>query len=135
SLLLPSSPPSAGVLVATLALGVLLLALRAAGNEVGWAFQLQEPGVVVFLLVLAVAITANLAGLYELPSVSFTQAGGRQSAFATGLLASFVATPCTGPFMAAAMGAALLLPWWQGLLLFAALGLGLALPFLLLGFV
>ena len=126
---------TAGVLVATLALGVLLLALRAAGNEVGWAFQLQEPGVVVALLVLAVAITANLAGLYELPSVSFTQRGGRQSAFATGLLAAFVATPCTGPFMAAAMGAALLLPWWQGLLLFAALGLGLALPFLLLGFV
>ena len=125
---------TAGVLVATLALGVLLLALRAAGNEVGWAFQLQEPGVVVALLVLAVAITANLAGLYELPSVSFTQRGGRQSAFATGLLAAFVATPCTGPFMAAAMGAALLLPWWQGLLLFAALGLGLALPFLLLGF-
>jgi len=124
-----------GVLVATLALGVLLLALRAAGNEVGWAFQLQEPGVVVALLVLAVAITANLAGLYELPPVSFTQSGGRQSAFATGLLAAFVATPCTGPFMAAAMGAALLLPWWQGLLLFAALGLGLALPFLLLGFV
>ena len=89
---------------------------------------------VVALLVLAVAITANLAGLYELPSVSFTQSGGRQSAFATGLLAAFVATPCTGPFMAAAMGAALLLPWWQGLLLFAALGLGLALPFLLLGF-
>ena len=126
---------TAGVLVATLALGTLLLALRAAGNEVGWAFQLQEPGVVVFLLVLAVAITANLAGLYELPSVSFTQTGGRQSAFATGLLASVVATPCTGPFMAAAMGAALLLPWWQGLALFAALGLGLALPFLALGFV
>jgi DsbC/DsbD-like thiol-disulfide interchange protein/cytochrome c biogenesis protein CcdA len=126
---------SAGVLVATLALGVLLLALRAAGNEVGWAFQLQEPGVVVALLVLAAAITANLAGLYELPSLSFTQSGGRQSAFATGLLAAFVATPCTGPFMAAAMGAALLLPWWQGLLLFAALGLGLALPFLALGFV
>jgi DsbC/DsbD-like thiol-disulfide interchange protein/cytochrome c biogenesis protein CcdA len=126
---------TAGVLIATLALGVLLLALREAGNEVGWAFQLQEPGVVVALLVLAVAITANLAGLYELPSVSFTQSGGRQSAFATGLLAAFVATPCTGPFMAAAMGAALLLPWWQGLMLFAALGLGLALPFLLLGFV
>ena len=54
---------------------------------------------------------------------------------ATGALAAFVATPCTGPFMAAAMGAALLLPAWQGLLLFALLGLGLALPFLLIGFV
>ncbi|MGZ3234213.1 MAG: protein-disulfide reductase DsbD family protein [Croceibacterium sp.] len=124
-----------GVIAAVLALGGLLLGLRAAGAEVGWAFQLQEPGVVVFLLVLAIAITANLAGLYELPSVSFTRTGGRSSAFATGLLAAFVATPCTGPFMAAAMGAALLLPWWEGLLLFLALGLGLALPFLLLGWV
>jgi DsbC/DsbD-like thiol-disulfide interchange protein/cytochrome c biogenesis protein CcdA len=126
---------SGGVIIAVLALGGLLLALRAAGTQVGWAFQLQEPGVVVFLLVLASAITANLAGLFELPTISFTRTGGSPSAFATGLLAAFVATPCTGPFMAAAMGAALLLPWWEGLLLFFALGLGLALPFLLLGWV
>lgn len=126
---------TAGVMLACLALGALLLALRAGGSEIGWAFQLQEPGVVVALLALATAITANLAGLYELPSLSFTRAGGRASAFSTGLLAAFVATPCTGPFMAAAMGAALLLPWWQALLLFAALGFGLALPFLLLGYV
>ena len=126
---------AAGVVLACLALGALLLALRSAGSEIGWAFQLQEPGVVAALLVLAVAITANLAGLYELPALSFTRPGGRASAFSTGLLAAFVATPCTGPFMAAALGAALLLPWWQALVLFAALGLGLALPFLLLGFV
>lgn len=126
---------TAGVILACLALGALLLALRAGGSEIGWAFQLQEPGVVVALLVLAVGITANFAGLYELPSLSFTRSGGRASAFSTGLLAAFVATPCTGPFMAAALGAALLLPWWQGLLLFATLGFGLALPFLLLGFV
>ncbi|WP_241557171.1 protein-disulfide reductase DsbD family protein [Croceibacterium ferulae] len=126
---------SAGVLLACLALGGLLLALRAGGSQIGWAFQLQQPAVVVALLVLSLAITANLAGLYELPALSFTRAGGRSSAFATGLLAAFVATPCTGPFMAAAMGAALLLPWWQGLVLFAILGLGLALPFLALGFV
>jgi DsbC/DsbD-like thiol-disulfide interchange protein/cytochrome c biogenesis protein CcdA len=126
---------TAGVVLACLAIGGLLLALRAAGSEIGWAFQLQEPAVVVLLLVLATAITANLVGLYELPSLSFTRSGGRASAFSTGLLAAFAATPCTGPFMAAAMGAALLLPWWQGLLLFAALGFGLALPFLLLGYV
>jgi thiol:disulfide interchange protein/DsbC/DsbD-like thiol-disulfide interchange protein len=126
---------TAGVVLACVALGALLLALRAAGNEIGWAFQLQEPWVVVLLLVLATAITANFAGLYELPSLSFTRSGGRASAFSTGLLAAFVATPCTGPFMATAMGAALLLPWWQGLLLFAVLGFGLALPFLLLGYV
>jgi len=121
--------------LACLALGGLLLLLRAGGSQIGWAFQLQEPGVVVALLVLAVLITANFLGLYEMPSLSFTRSGGRSSAFATGLLAAFVATPCTGPFMAAALGAALLLPTMQALLLFAALGFGLALPFLLLGFV
>ena len=126
---------TAGVVLATLGLGALLLGLRSAGEMVGWAFQLQEPAVVVALLLLAVAITANLAGLFELPSLSLTRGGEPAGAFATGLLAAFVATPCTGPFMAAAMGAALLLPAFQALLLFAALGLGLALPFLLLGFV
>lgn len=126
---------TAGVMLATLALGALLLALRAAGESVGWAFQLQEPAVVVALLVLAAAITANFAGLFELPSLSISRGGEQAGAFATGLLAAFVATPCTGPFMAAAMGAALLLPVAEALLLFAALGLGLALPFLLLGFV
>ncbi len=126
---------SFGVILACLALGGLLLALRSGGQEIGWAFQLQEPSVVVALLLLAVLITANFAGLYELPSLPVTRAGGGSSAFATGLLAAFVATPCTGPFMAAALGAALLLPTAQALVLFAALGLGLALPFLLLGFV
>lgn len=126
---------TAGVVLACVALGGLLLALRAAGEQVGWAFQLQEPGVVVALLVLAAAITANFAGLFELPSLSFTRSGEPAGAFATGLLAALVATPCTGPFMAAALGAALLLPVGQALVLFALLGLGLALPFLLLGFV
>lgn len=126
---------TAGVVIACVALGALLLALRAAGEQVGWAFQLQEPGVVVALLVLAAAITANFAGLFDVPSISVSLGGERTGAFATGLLAAFVATPCTGPFMAAALGAALLLPTAQALLLFACLGLGLALPFLLLGFV
>ncbi|QDH36140.1 thioredoxin family protein [Porphyrobacter sp. YT40] len=126
---------TAGVVLACLGLGALLLALRAGGEQIGWAFQLQEPGVVVALLVLAAAITANFAGLFDLPAVSVRLGGERMGAFATGLLAAFVATPCTGPFMAAALGAALLLPVPQALLLFACLGLGLALPFLLLGFV
>lgn len=126
---------TAGVVLACIGLGALLLALRAAGEQVGWAFQLQEPGVVVALLVLAAAITANFAGLFELPSLSVSGGGEPAGALATGLLAAFVATPCTGPFMAAALGAALLLPTPQALLLFALLGLGLALPFLLLGFV
>ncbi|HQA18169.1 MAG TPA: protein-disulfide reductase DsbD family protein, partial [Novosphingobium sp.] len=121
---------TAGVVLACLALGVLLLALRAAGQEVGWAFQLQEPLVVAGLLLLAVAITANLLGVFEFAVPGFASAGSPKGAFATGLLAAFAATPCTGPFMAAAMGAALLLPVVPALLLFAALGLGLALPFL-----
>ncbi len=125
---------TAGVVLACVTLGAIMLALRAAGEQVGWAFQLQEPGVVVALLVLASVITANLAGVFELPGVS-TGAGSQRGAFATGLLAAVAATPCTGPFMAAALGAALLLPTAQALLLFALLGLGLALPFLAIGFV
>nr|WP_298283121.1 protein-disulfide reductase DsbD domain-containing protein [Novosphingobium sp.] len=126
---------TAGVVLACLLLGGVMLALRAGGEQVGWAFQLQEPGVVAVLLLLAVAITANLLGLYELPGLSVERGAGSSGAFGTGLLAAFVATPCTGPFMAAAMGAALVLPVWAALGVFAALGLGLALPFLLLGFV
>lgn len=126
---------TAGVVLACLGLGALMLALRAGGAEIGWAFQLQEPGVVAALLVLAVAITANFAGLYELPSLSVSGGGQPMGAFGTGLLAAFVATPCTGPFMAAAMGAALLLPAAQALVLFAVLGVGIALPFLALGFI
>ncbi|KLI63418.1 protein-disulfide reductase DsbD family protein [Aurantiacibacter marinus] len=125
---------TAGVMLAVLALGALMLALRAAGEQVGWAFQLQQPLVVAGLLVLATLITANLAGFFELPMLPI-RTGGQGGAFATGLLAAVVATPCTGPFMAAALGAALLLPVPQALLLFAALGLGLALPFLLLGYI
>ncbi|MFB0610846.1 protein-disulfide reductase DsbD family protein [Aurantiacibacter poecillastricola] len=125
---------TAGVVLACLALGALLLVLRAGGAQIGWAFQLQEPLVVAALLVVATLITANFAGLFEIPSLPI-RTRGEGGAFMTGLLAAVVATPCTGPFMAAALGAALLLPAPQALLLFAMLGLGLALPFLLLGFV
>jgi DsbC/DsbD-like thiol-disulfide interchange protein/cytochrome c biogenesis protein CcdA len=126
---------TAGVIVACLALGGVLLALRAAGQEVGWAFQLQEPLVIAALLLLAVGITANLLGAFEFAVPGFAASGSPQGAFATGALAAFVATPCTGPFMATAMGAALLLPVAPALLLFAALGLGIALPFLLIALV
>ena len=130
---------TAGVVVACVALGAIMLALRAGGEQVGWAFQLQEPGVVVALLVLASVLTANFAGLFELPGIAIggarRESRGVSGAFATGLLAAIAATPCTGPFMAAALGAALLLPAGQALVLFAMLGLGLALPFLAIGFV
>jgi DsbC/DsbD-like thiol-disulfide interchange protein/cytochrome c biogenesis protein CcdA len=124
---------TAGAVVGTGALGVALLAIRAAGAEAGWAFQLQDPRTIVLLLLLAVAITANLLGVFELPVL-----GGRAQpagSFGTGALAAFVATPCAGPFLGAALGTALLLPVAGSVLVFAALGLGLALPFVAIAFV
>ncbi len=127
---------TAGVVVACAALGATILLLRAAGQQIGWAFQLQEPAVVVGLFLLALAITANFLGLFEVPGLAISGgAPSRGGSFSTGLLAAFVATPCTGPFMALALGAALVIEPLHGLLVFVALGLGLALPFLLVGFV
>ena len=124
---------AAGAVVGTGALGAALLAIRAAGTEAGWAFQLQDPRTIVLLLLLAVAITANLLGLFELPVLG----GGARPAgsFGTGALAAFIATPCAGPFLGAAMGTALLLPLAGAVAVFAALGLGLALPFVAIAFV
>jgi thiol:disulfide interchange protein/DsbC/DsbD-like thiol-disulfide interchange protein len=114
-----------------LALGALVLSLRAAGSAVGWAFQLQSPIVVAVLLLLMVGIAVNLAGLFELPTPSLggRSRGGLFGGIGTGALAAFVATPCTGPFMAGALGAALVLPVPAALAVFAGLGFGLALPF------
>jgi thiol:disulfide interchange protein len=130
---------AAGVILTCVALGGLVLGLRAAGTQVGWAFQLQDPRIVFVLLLLATAITLNLAGAFELRAFGGGEAlagkGGVQGSFWTGVLAAFVATPCTGPFMAAALGAALVLPVAAALAVFAGLGLGLALPFLAIGFV
>ena len=130
---------AAGAVLICLALGAALLGLRAGGAAAGWAFQLQDPRVILLLVLLMTAVALNLAGLFELPAMT---AGGRlaerqgvSGAFWTGALAAFVATPCTGPFMGAALGAALVLPTTIALAVFAGLGLGLALPFLLLGFV
>lgn len=130
---------TAGAVVTALLLGGLLLGLRAAGEQVGWAFQLQHPASVFLLLLLALAITFNLAGTYELPSFGGGQKlasqGGAAGGFWTGALAAFVATPCSGPLLGAALGATLVLPAWAALPIFGGLGLGLALPFLAVGFV
>ncbi len=130
---------AAGAVVTALLLGGALLALRAAGEQVGWAFQLQHPLSVLALLILALAITLNLLGAYELPSFGGGQAlantGGAAGGFWTGALAAFVATPCSGPLLGAALGATLVLPAWAALPIFGGLGLGLALPFLAIGFV
>jgi thiol:disulfide interchange protein len=129
---------TAGVVLVCLALGGVMLALRAGGATVGWAFQLQNPQVILLLLLLVMGIALNLAGLFEMAAPAFVNrasARGSGGAFMTGALAAFVATPCAGPFMGAAIGAALVLPWPAALAVFAGLGLGIALPFLLLGFV
>jgi DsbC/DsbD-like thiol-disulfide interchange protein/cytochrome c biogenesis protein CcdA len=128
-----------GIILSCLALGGAMLTLRAAGEEIGWAFQLQDPNVIFLLLLLMTAITANLVGLFDIGTIgagdSLTRKKGMAGSFWTGVLAAVVATPCTGPFMAAAMGAALLLPVGQALLIFAGLGFGLALPFLAIAFI
>jgi thiol:disulfide interchange protein len=132
---------AAGVILVCTALGGLVLLLRSAGSQVGWAFQLQDPRVITGLLLLVTAIALNLAGVFEI-NVSTgnlgddtIRKGGALGSFATGALAAFVATPCTGPFMAGALGAALVLPTAEALAVFAGLGLGLALPFLAIGFI
>jgi thiol:disulfide interchange protein len=133
---------TAGVMAFVLVLGGAILAARAAGAQLGWAFQLTDPRAVLALMLVVTAIALNLAGLFELRLGRLAGAGdalarrdGAGGAFWTGALAALVATPCTGPFMGAAIGAALVLPPAAGLAVFAALGLGLALPFLALGFV
>ena len=126
---------TAGVVAVCVALGGAILVLRAGGSAVGWAFQLTSPGSIIALLLLTVALALNLGGLFEIPTPGFVnRAGGAGGAFATGALAAFIATPCAGPFMGTAIGAALLLPWPAALAVFAGLGIGLALPFLALGF-
>lgn len=124
---------AAGAVVGTGLLGALLLAIRAGGSAAGWAFQLQDPRTIIALLLLAVAITLNLLRVYELP-VMAGEASPRGS-FGTGALAAFVATPCAGPFLGAALGTALLLPAYGSVLVFAALGLGIALPFVAVAFI
>jgi DsbC/DsbD-like thiol-disulfide interchange protein/cytochrome c biogenesis protein CcdA len=124
---------TAGTVIGTGALGGLLLAIRAGGSAAGWAFQLQDSRTILILLLLVTAITLNLLRAYELPVLG----GGARPAgsFGTGALAAFVATPCAGPFLGAALGTALLLPLAGSVAVFAALGLGLALPFLAIAFI
>ncbi len=128
---------TAGVVLSFLALAGLLMAARAGGEQLGWGFQLQAPGMVVALAALFTLIGLNLAGLFEfgslLPSnvASLRARDPTLDSFLTGVLAAAVASPCTAPFMGAALGAALTWPVAQSLAVFGALGLGVALPYLL----
>lgn len=127
---------TAGVVLSFVALAALLLALRAGGEQLGWGFQLQSPAFVAALAALFTLIGLNLAGLFEFGSVlpsSWAAARARHplaDSALTGVLAVAVASPCTAPFMGASLGLAITLPTAEALAVFAALGLGMALPYL-----
>ncbi len=128
-----------GVLAAFMALAAALLAVRAGGTAVGWGFQFQSPLFVAGMCWLMLSIGLNLSGVFEVGSSlagtgqQLAERKGHAGSFFTGLLAVVVATPCTAPFMGAAIGSALVAPAYVSLVVFAMMGLGLALPFLLLG--
>ncbi|MEO0475646.1 MAG: protein-disulfide reductase DsbD domain-containing protein, partial [Planctomycetota bacterium] len=139
----------AGVLVSFWVLVGVLLTLRAAADaaseggasSVSWGFQLQNPNFVLAMLVLVFVIGLNLIGAFEM-GVGLSAAAGRASqsvqkegygkSFFTGVLATLIATPCTGPFMAPAIGQALTMPSFQAFIVFTALGAGMAMPYVVL---
>lgn len=127
---------SAGVLLSFVALAGLLLALRAAGEQLGWGFQLQSPVFVAALSILFVLIGLNLLGVFEFGSIVPSRVAAWNSrhpsvdAFLSGVLAVAIASPCTAPFMGASLGFALSLPSAQAITIFAALGVGMAAPYL-----
>lgn len=128
----------AGVLTTFILLAGVLLVVRATGEAIGWGFQLQSPPVTAGLALLMLAVALNLSGVFHVGgglqgagSGPLSRLPGGLGAFFTGALAVIVAAPCTAPFMAFALGAALVMPWPLALLVFLGLGLGLALPFLL----
>ncbi len=131
---------TAGVILSFLALAGLLIGLRAGGEQIGWGFQLQSPVVVALLFYLMMAIGLNLSGVFDVGRSVMGLGGGLgaqpglSGAFFTGVLATVVASPCTAPFMGLAIGTALTLPTIEALAIFAALGLGMALPWLILSF-
>ena len=135
---------TAGVMASFMALAAVLLSLKAGGAAIGWGFQLQSPVLLACLAILFFIIAFNLFGLFELggqfmghiqnTGSGLTQAPGGAGAFFTGVLAVIVATPCTAPFMAGALGYAFTQSALTALLIFTALGFGFAAPFLALSY-
>ncbi|MGO9933876.1 MAG: protein-disulfide reductase DsbD family protein [Steroidobacteraceae bacterium] len=131
---------AAGVICSMLCLAAVLLVLRAGGEQIGWGFQLQSPLFVTLMVYLLFAVGLNLSGVFEIGGGlagvgdGLAQGDGYRASFFTGVLTTLVATPCTAPFMAAAVGAALTQSAVSALCIFAALGFGLALPYLSLSF-
>ena len=129
---------AAGVVLSFIALAAVLLGLRAAGEAVGWGFQLQSPLVVTFLALLFFVLGLNLSGVFEFSSLlphSLAAASFEHPAvdsFFSGVLAAVVASPCTAPFMGAALGYAVTQNPWTALAVFGALGCGMAAPYVLL---
>ncbi|MEP7280977.1 MAG: thioredoxin family protein [Rubrivivax sp.] len=127
---------TAGVVLSFVALAALMLALRAGGEQLGWGFQMQSPTVVALLAALFTLIGLNLAGVFEFGSVLPDRLASAQlrhpllDSALTGVLAVAIAAPCTAPFMGASLGLAVTLPTAQALAVFAAVGVGMALPYL-----
>ena len=129
---------TAGVVLSFLVIGGAMLGLRAAGSVAGWGFQFTSPYFVGAMAWLMLAVGLNLSGVYAIggpvnAGSGLAARGGKAGSFFAGVLAVLVATPCTAPFMAAAIGAALAMPPLATLAVFGAIGLGLALPYALLG--
>ncbi len=129
---------TAGVLASFWVLAALLIVLRSGGRELGWGFQLQSPAFIFSIAVLLLVFALSLSGVFEFglsatgAGARLQQKGGAGGSFFTGLLATTVATPCAAPFLATALGAALTMPALPSFLLFTAIALGLATPYLLL---
>ena len=130
-----------GILVSFVLLASLLIALRAAGEQVGWAFQFQQPLFLAFIVYLFFTLGLSLSGVFEIGTGfmgvgnSLTTEKGYRGSFFTGVLATIVATPCTAPFMGPALGFALTQPWIAAMLVFLFLGFGMALPILVLSWI
>ena len=126
-----------GVLLSMVGLALLVMALRASGEQLGWGFQLQSPWVLVALSLLFTLIALNLFGVLQVRAAWASGLAAQLArhpladAMLSGVLAVLVAAPCTAPFMGASVGLAFTLPAWQGLVIFISLGAGLAMPFLL----
>ena len=131
---------TAGVLASFATIAALLLGMRATGAEIGWGFQLQSPLFVALMIYVLFAVGLNLSGVFSFGERIAGAAGelsshaGYSGSFLTGALATLVATPCTTPFMAAALGYAITQPWYRSLAIFEAVGFGMALPYLGIAF-
>jgi len=129
-----------GAVLSCAAVALTILLLREGGQYLGWGFQLQSPAFVALLAYVMLALGLSLSGLVQFGTrlmgvgQQLVEQGGYTGSFFTGVLAVVVASPCTAPLMGSALGFALTQPAHIAMLVFGALGLGLALPFLLLGF-